>query len=246
MACTCHKATLMFIGLELKRYGMYMYMEITIIKLLYFQKLIRDLHDRGESKTVQKGNVSASAWQDRKVVMAMATNCQPSAVGEVQRRKLDGSRVTIPCPQLVILYNRFMAGVDNSDQLRGYYECRKRSRKFYKYIYNFLFDVTITNCFILLKHFCRSVKMSLKEFRLKLASQLIGDYCSRYRPCRRPTAIRPLPLLHYPIKVNADNSVGEVVVFGASTKNTLGWTAAGTVVSVMYGDTAASYCGTHT
>ena len=114
---------------------------------------------------------------------------------------------TIPCPQLVILYNRYMAGVDNGDQLRGYYECRKRSKKFYKYIYNFLFDVTITNCFILLKHFCRSVKMSLKEFRLNLASQLIGDYCSRYRPCRRPTAICPLPLRHYPIKVNADNSV---------------------------------------
>ena len=164
------------------------------MKLRYFQKLIRDLHDRGESKTVQKGNVNASAWQDRKVVMAMATNCQPSDVGEVQRRKLDGSRVAIPCPQLIILYNRFMAGVDNGDQLRGYYECRKRSRKFYKYIYNFLFDVTITNCFILLKHFCRSVKMSLKEFRLKLASQLIGDYCSRYRPCRRPTAIRPSTL----------------------------------------------------
>ena len=45
----------------------------------------------GESKTVQKGPVSATAWQDRKVVMAMAINCQPSAVGEVQRRKLDGS-----------------------------------------------------------------------------------------------------------------------------------------------------------
>ena len=164
------------------------------------------LLDRGESKTVQRGKVSATAWQDRKVVTAMATNCQPSAVGEVQRRKLDGSRVTIPCPLAVLLYNRFMGGVDNGDQLRGYYECRKRSRKFYKYVYHFLFDVTITNSFILLRHFGRSVRMSLKEFRLKLASQLIGDYCSRCRPCRRPSAIRSLPLRHFPIKVNADNS----------------------------------------
>ena len=79
------------------------------------------LLDRGESKTVQRGKVSATAWQDRKVVTAMATNCQPSAVGEVQRRKL-GS------PSHV---HRFMGGVDNGDQLRGYYKCRKRSRKFY-------------------------------------------------------------------------------------------------------------------
>ena len=187
-ACTSYKAT------DFHRFSfmactvyMYMYIEI-IMKLHYFQKLL----DRGESKTVQKGKVSATAWQDRKVVMAMATNCQASAIGEVQRRKLDGSRITIPCPQIIITYNRFMGGVDNSDQLRGYYECRKRSRKFYKYVYHFLFDVTITNCFILLRHFGGAVKMTLKQFRLKLASQLIGDYCSRCRPCRRPTAIRPL------------------------------------------------------
>ena len=128
--------------------------------------------------------------------MVMATNCQPT---EVLRRKLDGSRNTVSCPQAVILYIRFMGGVDNSDLLRRYYESRIRSRKFYKYVYHFLFDVTVTNCFILLSG---GVKMSLKEFRLKLTSQLIGDYSSRCHPCRRPIMIRPLPLRHYPIKIN--------------------------------------------
>lgn len=68
---------------------------------------------------VQKGKVCATAWQDIKVVMVMATNCQPSDVGVVQRRRLDGSRIAIPCQQVIILYNQFMGGVDNSDQLRG-------------------------------------------------------------------------------------------------------------------------------
>ena len=154
--------------------------------------------------TVQKGKVSASAWQDRKLVMVMATNCQPSDVGEVPRKLVDGSRMYVPCPQAIILYNLFMGGVDTGDQLRGYYECRKRSRKFYKYVYHFLFDVAVTNS-ILQKYFSRGEKLSLKEFRLKLASQLIGDYCSRSRLGRTPSLVRSLPLRHFPIKVNADN-----------------------------------------
>ena len=38
---------------------------------------------REESVMVQKGKVSASAWLDRKVVTAMATNCQPDDSGTV-------------------------------------------------------------------------------------------------------------------------------------------------------------------
>lgn len=75
---------------------------------------------RGESMTVQK-EVSASGWQDKKVVVVMSTKCQPS----------DGGSVPVPCPQSVILRNKYMGGVDGGDQLRGYYECRKMSRKFY-------------------------------------------------------------------------------------------------------------------
>ena len=57
----------------------------------------------------------------------------------ISRRQKTGSRVDVPCPESVRLYNRFMAGVDKSDQLRGNY----------KYIFWFLFDLAIVNAFIL-------------------------------------------------------------------------------------------------
>ena len=101
---------------------------------------------RGESKTVQRGNVTATAWKDNKVVTVMSTTTQPTAVGSVLRRQRDGSRLSVPCPESVLTYNKYMGGVDRGDQLRGYYNCRVKSRKFYKYIY-FLFDVSITKCF---------------------------------------------------------------------------------------------------
>ena len=166
----------------------------------HYTNLTITLH-RGESKTLQRGKVTASVWMDNKPVTVMSTNTQPTATGTVLRRQRNGSRISVPCPEAVISYNSNMGGVDHGDQLRGYYNCRTKSRKFYKYIFYFLFDVSITNAFILWKHFGSATGMTLKEFRLRLAQQLIGDYCSRRRAGRGGGAIRPLPLQHFPLKV---------------------------------------------
>ena len=92
----------------------------------------------------------------------MSTTSQPSAVVTVLRKQ-DGSRVPVSCPQAIISYNEFMGGVDRGDQLRGYYSCRTKSRKFYKYIFYFLLDVTITNAFVLYKDYAGSPRMKTIE-----------------------------------------------------------------------------------
>ena len=112
---------------------------------------------------------------DRKVVTVMSTTSQPKSSTVLQRQK-DGSRISVPCPISIMDYNTYMGGVDSGDQVRGYYSCRTKCRNFYKYILHFLLDVAITNAFILQKGFCENVPFSsIKEFRLKLASELIGD-----------------------------------------------------------------------
>ncbi len=65
---------------------------------------------------VQEGKVVASAWLDRKVVMVMSTNTQPSSTSTVLRRQQDGTRKSIPCPQAIIGYNQHMGRVDRGDQ----------------------------------------------------------------------------------------------------------------------------------
>ena len=167
-------------------------------------------YNRGESKTLQKGKVTASAWKDNKVVTVMSTTSQPSATGTVLRRQRDGTRVSVPCPEAILTYNRNMGGVDRGDQLRGYYNCRVKSRKFYKYIFYFLFDVAITNAFILYKNFHSSpVYNTIKKFRMQLARELIGDYSARYRAGRGGGMIRPLPLQHFPLKIEKNTSEPE-------------------------------------
>ena len=134
----------------------------------------------------------------------MSSTSQPTASGEVLRRHRDGTHTVVPCPQPIVMYNEHMGGVDRGDQLRGYYSCRTKSRKFYRYIFYFLLDVAITNAFILHKHYSNSPQTSLKDFRVQLATELIGDYCSRKRPGRQGSQQRSLPLRHFPIKLPSD------------------------------------------
>lgn len=139
--------------------------------------------------TVQSGNVVASAWMDRKVVMVMCCGCDPTKTTSVLRGQKDGTRCPVESPSACAVYNQFMGGVDLGDQLRGYYHMRMKCRKFYQYVAKFLLDVAITNSYILFKLSHPGTKATVLTFRDVLSKQLVGDYCSRRRPGRSSNLI---------------------------------------------------------
>ena len=158
---------------------------------------------RGEYKQRQDGNLLLSLWQDNKTVSVISTNCQPGE-GVVKRRQKDGSKKSFPCPINIIDYNQYMGGVDHNDQIRQYYSVRLKSHKFYRYVFWFLFDATITNTYILSHYIPTTSKTNLKyiEFRTELARQLIGGYNSRKRS-GRPSLVpvtRHMSPQHYPVR----------------------------------------------
>ena len=166
------------------------------------QHVLLSIHNRGDSLTVQQGSVTASAWKDRKIVTVLSTTTQLMATGTVLRRQKDGSRIPVPCSEAIISYNEFMGGVDQGEQLRGYYSCRKKSRKFYKYTFYFLLDVAITNTSVLYKHYAACSKFkNIRDFRVQLVKKLIGDYCSRRTVGRQGSFLKNLPLRHFPVKL---------------------------------------------
>ena len=139
---------------------------------------------RGESIFRQKKNLVVCAWQDKRQVYVMSTNCQATGTSTVRRKQKDGSISHVPCPPSVVLYNKFMGGVDHHDQFRSYYKLRSKSKKFYTYIFWFLLDVCTINAFLLMRHFGASTHSKLsqiKHFRVKLAEGLIGSYNSRQK-----------------------------------------------------------------
>ena len=126
----------------------------------------------------------ASVWMDKKPVHLLSTLAQADVTHTAQRKQKDGSRLSVQCPDAVVLYNQYMAGVDKGDQLRQYYRVRTKCRKNYKCIFWFLFDVAITNSYILSLFAPTTMPNShqrLKAFRLQLADQLVGRYNSRKR-----------------------------------------------------------------
>jgi hypothetical protein len=89
------------------------------------------LKERGDTLTVQKGNLVATAWKDKKVVTYLSTNCDPTESRVVQRRKKDGTLQNVSAPIVSDLY-KFMFGIDLADQKRMQYSTCRKSKKWYK------------------------------------------------------------------------------------------------------------------
>ena len=142
----------------------------------------------------------ATLWRDNRVVTILSTNAHPDQQDVVQRRQRNGSRVDVRCPSSVSLYQKYMGGVDRNDQLRQYYAVRTKCRKFYKYLFWFLFESSQANSYILHSNYSTARQQPLKEFRLEVAKHLIADYHSKKRHNRHPAPPTALSLLHFPMK----------------------------------------------
>ena len=111
--CTCARIYLSFEGIDSSLdSNCYLHEHMGCI-FTYYKPLCR-----GDFLTIQKGNVCASSWMDRKIVTVMSTTSQPD-VGSALRRQKDGSRISVPRPLSIMEYN-FMGGIDRGDRVRGY------------------------------------------------------------------------------------------------------------------------------
>ena len=62
---------------------------------------------RGESRKMQHEDVTAVAWQDKRVVLLLSTNSDPWTDGSVTRKTGKGNKeIKIACPQAVTNYTK--------------------------------------------------------------------------------------------------------------------------------------------
>ncbi|XP_063436760.1 piggyBac transposable element-derived protein 4-like [Mytilus trossulus] len=125
-----------------------------------------------------------TVWRDKKNINLLSTNCfgEPD---KVNRKQKDGTIKEVPCPLSVKHYNMFMNGVDHADQLRSTYNISRKSLKWWKYLFNFLVDISIVNAYLLMRESVnhqivtkknRPRQMTKLEFRMKLAHQMLGPF----------------------------------------------------------------------
>ncbi|XP_033728229.1 piggyBac transposable element-derived protein 4-like [Pecten maximus] len=164
------------------------------------------LRKQGDMIQRQKGNLVATAWHDKRTVLLLTTNVDPTERTTVQRKQKDGTIVEVPCPNAIRTYTQNMNGVDRADQPRSTYCINRKCTKWWKYLLWFIVDIAICSSFILMKespnHHLRTrtgrqKSRSQLEFRQKLSHQLLGTYQGKRKREVVPER-QNLGVLHWP------------------------------------------------
>ena len=174
---------------------------------------------RGYYDYLSNGPLLAAVWYDHKFVHFMSTMHSATLSGSlptIMRRNKDGSQEPVPCPPLLPDYQQYMRGVDRGDQMIGYYNIGRRSRKWWKRCFAHLIECSLLNAFILNTFAFPALyaergrkKRDFLAFRLDVAKQLIGGFCSRRKSGGRPKSADyqdvsrlNIQLGHWPVKTD--------------------------------------------
>nr|XP_039253826.1 piggyBac transposable element-derived protein 4-like [Styela clava] len=143
---------------------------------------------RGTSDWRMSGQLLAQSWVDNRMVYYLSTIHKPeydlNDDGE-KTVKRKGSRrassfVEIPCPPLLKDYNKYMGGVDLSNQMRKYYNLTRKSRVWYRKIFSYLLEVAVHNARVVFENLAGQ-RCGGGEFRMELVVALIGSHRASLR-----------------------------------------------------------------
>ncbi|KAJ4450071.1 hypothetical protein ANN_01478, partial [Periplaneta americana] len=90
----------------------------------------------------------AARWKDSKEVLVLS-NCHRANDIQVLRKKKDGSKDNVPCPESIAFYNEIMGGVDLSDQKVGTYDFNRKSQKWWRKVFFKVLMMSVVNSWIL-------------------------------------------------------------------------------------------------
>ncbi|KAL4009424.1 hypothetical protein ACER0C_003276 [Sarotherodon galilaeus] len=135
---------------------------------------------RGTIRWIREGPLIFIKWTDTREVSVCSTLHSAFSGDTVKRMcKAEGQHraIDVPVPSAVKDYNRFMGGVDLSDQLIGSYSSWRRSRKWYVTVLHHFIDIAITNSYLVSKELCGRLEqqpMTHQDFQEQLIAELCG------------------------------------------------------------------------
>ncbi|KAL8598379.1 hypothetical protein ACOMHN_032656 [Nucella lapillus] len=146
----------------------------------------------GQMMKKQKGGMHVVAWCEKKrkvCVLSTANNIDNTEITRPGKRGQPAQ--TYPKPVAIQQYTDHFNAVDKNDQMRSYYGIANKARKFWKYIFWFIVDVSMINAFVLYKEARggpRPKPMTHLEFHLEVARELVRNYTSRKRQASFPAS----------------------------------------------------------
>lgn len=102
----------------------------------------------------------------------LLSNCHKDEIGTAERTMKDGTKKTVDCPEAFNFYNANMGGVDKADQYSTIYDVNRKSKKWWKRVFQRLLLIAVSNGWILYKKF-QTKELSLIDFLIPLSEDLI-------------------------------------------------------------------------
>uniref|UniRef100_A0A3Q2ZSM9 PiggyBac transposable element-derived protein domain-containing protein n=1 Tax=Kryptolebias marmoratus TaxID=37003 RepID=A0A3Q2ZSM9_KRYMA len=136
---------------------------------------------QGSIRWLREGPLIFIKWMDTREVSVCST-LHTAFSGDAVRRvvKAGGQHqvLEVPVPPAVKDYNRFMGGVDLSDQLIGSYTSWRKCKKWYKTVVHHFIDIAVTNSYLIHKELCAQLEqqaLTHQAFQEQLTIELCGE-----------------------------------------------------------------------
>ena len=127
--------------------------------------------------------IACCKWFDRGSVLMLFSNIEGMSTTStiLCRQKGSASKILVPCPDVIKMYNQGIGGVDLIDQRTAAYHLDRKSRvRFYLRIFFDLMDIAYANSFVVYNMLYPN-DLTLLDFKTIIATYLIGRYTSRSR-----------------------------------------------------------------
>lgn len=133
---------------------------------------------KGEMIARYNENVSVQKWRDKREILFISTEHEGKLVS-VKTKRGDVEK-----PMAIAEYNKYMGGVDRTDQMFSYYPCQRKTVRWNQKVGIHIFQLLFLNSYYLFRKLNNS-KMTLYDFRL-----IIIDHLLRHK---KNEDIPPLP-----------------------------------------------------
>ena len=104
--------------------------------------------ERGEYKSIITSNSIVFKWMNTKHVFLASNDCQNTETVRISRRLEIRQLIEIDCPKAIKDYNKFVQGVDRSNQRISCYLFDRKSRRNWLRLFIFFFNTSLANSYI--------------------------------------------------------------------------------------------------